>query len=51
MNKGSNSTELIDCSKWINRKFKTSSMDKQGVVTETYRMLKRVGHLGVEYGV
>ena len=49
-NKGSNSTGLIDCSKWIKRKFTMSSMDKQGVVTETYRMLKKVGHFGVEYG-
>ena len=33
------------------RKFTMSSMDKQGVVTETYQMLKKVGHFGVEYGV
>ena len=42
----------------INRLFKvdqkkvyTSSIEKQDVVTETYQMLKRVGHFGVEYGV
>ena len=49
MNKGSNSTGSIDCSKWIKRKFTTSSMDKQRVVMETYRMLKKVGYFGVEY--
>ena len=51
MNKGSTNTGLIDCSKWIKRKSTTSSMEKQDVVTETYRMLKKVGHFGVEYGV
>ena len=40
MNKGFNSAGLIDCSKWIKRKFITSSKDKQGVVTETYHILK-----------
>ena len=35
----------------VDQKFTTSSMDKQGVVTETYQMLKKVGHFGVEYGV
>ena len=49
MNKGSNSTGSIDCSKWIKRKFTASSMDKQRVVMETYRMLKKVGYFGVEY--
>ena len=29
-NKGYNSTGLIDCSKWIKRKFTTSSMEKTG---------------------
>ena len=42
-NKGSNSTGLIDCSKWIKRKFTTSLMDEQRVVMETYRMLKKTG--------
>ena len=28
-----------------------SSMDKQRVVTETYGILKKVGHFVVEYGV
>ena len=27
-----------------------SSMDKQGIVMETYQMLKKVGHFGVKYG-
>ena len=43
MNKGFNSTGLIDYSKWIKRKFTACSMDKQGVVTETYQILKKVG--------
>ena len=51
MNKGCNSTGLTDCSKWIKRKFTTNSLEKQEVVTETYEMLKKVGHFGVEYGV
>ena len=42
---------LIDCSKWIKEKFTMSSMDKQGVVPETYQMLKKVGHFVVEYRV
>ena len=43
-NKGSKSTGLIiDCSKWIKRKFTTSLMDEQRVVMETYRMLKKTG--------
>ena len=50
-NKGSNSRGLIDCSELIKRKFTTSSMEKQEVVTEAYQMLKKVGHSGVEYGV
>ena len=49
--KGSNSTRLIDSSKWIKSKFTTSSMYRQGVVTETYLLLKKVGHFGVDYGV
>ena len=43
--------ERLKDSKWIKRKFTTGSMDKQGVVTETYPMLKKVGHFGVEYEV
>ena len=38
-------------SKWIKRKFTMTSMEKQEIITETYRMLKKVGHFGVEYGV
>ena len=49
MKKGSSGTGSIDCSKWIKRKFTTSSMDKQGVVMETYQILNKVGHFGVEY--
>ena len=42
----------------INRLFKVDQKKvynefngQQGVVTETYQMLKKVGHFGVEYGV
>ena len=49
--RGTNSAGLIGYSKLIKRKFTTSSMNKQGAVTETYRILKKVGHFGVEYGV
>ena len=47
----SNSTGLIDCSKGIESKFTTISTDKQGVLMETYQMLKKVVHFRVKYGV
>ena len=47
----SNSTGLTDCSKGIESKFTAISMDKQGVLMETYQMLKKVVHFRVEYGV
>ena len=48
-NKGPSSAGLIDCSRWIKRKFTTSSEDIQGVVTVTYWIIKKVGPFGVEY--
>ena len=33
------------------KKVYNESNGQKGVVTETYQMLKKVGHFGVEYGV